>query len=106
MNKLKEKKVSKWKQRLTIKEGSRGATVEPSLLLEPKSEAEKIHQENLDKISQMTSEEIEQEQAELLSGLYPNLIKSLFVKDPKEKEKSNESCCNDGHDEHVHADRI
>jgi hypothetical protein len=102
LNKLKEKKVSKWKQRLESKKVPEVQQSNP-VTTEPKSEAEKIHQENLDKISQMTSEEIEQEQAELLSGLDPNLIKSLLKRSEK-KEKSNESCCNDGHDEHVHAE--
>lgn len=102
LNMLKEKKASKWKQRLEGKKISSQETPKPTAT-KPFSEAEKIHQENLKKISRMTSEDIEQEQAELLNGLDPNLIKSLLKRSEiREKDKNNFSC--DANDDHVHAE--
>lgn len=47
------------------------------------SEAEKIHQENLDKILSLTSEEVAREREELLQGLDPKLIQSLLSRAEK-----------------------
>lgn len=102
LNKLKEKKVSRWKQRQESKKVPDEQHSKP-MVSKPISEAEKIHQENLNKISQMTNEEIEQEQAELLNGLDPNLIKSLLKRTEK-KEKSSKNCCGDDNEGHVHAE--
>lgn len=104
LNKLKEKKTSKWKQRLESKKKS------PQEPMKAKdkvlSEAEKIHQENMNKISQMTNEEIEQEQAELLNGLDPNLIKSLLKRTESREKKDSCKCSggNDNHGNHIHAE--
>lgn len=59
-------------------------------------EAQKIHQENLDKIASMTDAEIMQEQQELLSGLDPNLVKNLL--------KRSTARSKDHHDDHQHAE--
>lgn len=46
---------------------------------EPKlSEAQKIHEENLKKIAELTEEQIEEEKADLLGALDPKLIQSLL----------------------------
>lgn len=44
----------------------------------PESEAQKIHKENMKKLSEMTDEEISQERQELLQGLDPKLVQSLL----------------------------
>lgn len=86
----KEKKESRWKQRQqAVKK------VEP--LKKPLSEAEKIHNENMEKISRMTEGEIESEREELLQSLNPNLVKSLLARVEKRQNKI------ESHD-HVHAE--
>lgn len=59
------------------------------------SEAERIHQQNMEKISLMTMEEISAEKEELLSNLDPKLLQSLL----KRTEKRDTS-----HDFHEHAE--
>lgn len=62
----------------------------------PTLEAQKIHQENLEKIASMTDTEIMQEQQELLSGLDPKLVKTLL--------KRSTARSKDHHDGHQHAE--
>lgn len=64
------------------------------------TEAEKIHRENMEKISQLTEAEIDQERQELLNGLDPKLIQSLLKR--TEDRVKKEACC-DG-DVHDHAE--
>lgn len=59
------------------------------------SEAERIHQQNMEKISLMTMEEISAEKEELLANLDPQLLHSLL----KRTEKRAPS-----HDSHEHAE--
>lgn len=55
------------------------------------SEAEKIHQENMQKIAQMTEEDIDNERKELLEGLNPKLVQSLIKRaETREKEERHE----------------
>lgn len=56
----------------------------------PLSEAEKIHEENIKKILELSSEEIAQERKELLQGLDPKLIQSL-LKRAEERSPSHAS---------------
>lgn len=65
-------KRSRWKQQ---KNQQPEPAPEPE---KPKSEAEKIHQENLDRIAKMTLEEVSQEKEELLRELNPKLIQALL----------------------------
>lgn len=64
------------------------------------SEAEKIHRENMQKISQLTEEEIDQERQELLNGLDPKLIQSLLKR--TEDRVKKEACCDS--EVHDHAE--
>lgn len=59
------------------------------------SEAERIHQQNMEKISLMTMEEISVEKEELLANLDPKLLQSLL----KRTENRNTS-----HESHEHAE--
>ena len=55
---------------------------------EIRSEASKIHQENIEKMAQMSEEEILQEREELLKGLDPKLIESLIGRSKKRKQQA------------------
>ncbi|KAK6458829.1 RPAP1-like protein [Scheffersomyces xylosifermentans] len=89
--KLRQKKASRWKQRIQ-KEGKDSASKplreQPEPVQKELSEAEKIHKENMDKISQMTEEEITKEREELLQGLDPKLIQSLLKRTEKRLNNS------------------
>lgn len=50
---------------------------------EPASEAERIHQENMQRLSQMSLDEIAKEREELLQNLDPKLVQSLLNKTEK-----------------------
>lgn len=102
LNILKNKKQSKWKQRLEAKKmPSQKARPEAS---KPMSESEKIHQENLDKISQMTEDEIDEERKELLSGLDPKLVESLLKRTKRIDTHKQDCCGSDNHEGHKHAE--
>lgn len=60
------------------------------------SEAEKIHQENIEKISSMTQEDIDKERQELLEGLNPQLVQSLIKRAEKREQEE--------HHKHEHAE--
>lgn len=72
------KKVSRWKQ-------AKKEEKTPEL-----TEAEKIHRENMAKISQLTEDEISQERQELLEGLDPKLIQSLLARTEKRIQEDHE----------------
>ena len=67
---------------------------------EIRSEASKIHQENIEKMAQMSEEEILQEREELLKGLDPKLIESLIGRSKKREATGHE---HNGHT-HEHAE--
>ncbi|EMG46413.1 RBA50 RNA polymerase II-associated protein RBA50 [Candida maltosa Xu316] len=103
LGKLRQKKVSKWKQRQQ-KQAQPEPTPEPKHEHEqPQSEAEKIHQENLDRMASMTEEEISQERQELLESLDPNLIQSLINRS-KKRENADKHHDHDHSHHHEHAE--
>jgi hypothetical protein len=55
------------------------------------SEADKIHQENIEKISQMTNEEVSREREDLLRELDPKLIQSLLKRTQKRTSSTTTS---------------
>lgn len=63
---------------------------------EPETEAQRIHKENLEKISLLTEEEITRERQELLQGLDPKLVQSLLNRTEKRVA--------DDHSHHTHAE--
>ena len=95
LKKLKEKKVSRWRQ----KQQQEQSTTSPKTT-EIRSEASKIHQENIEKMAQMSEEEILQEREELLKGLDPKLIESLIGRSKKREATDHE---HNGH-AHEHAE--
>ena len=95
LKKLKEKKVSRWRQ----KQQQEQSTTSPKTT-EIRSEASKIHQENIEKMAQMSEEEILQEREELLKGLDPKLIESLIGRSKKREATGHE---HNGHT-HEHAE--
>lgn len=110
----KEKKESRWKQR-QLQQRKPASLQTPKPKPEPKpmvhlSEAEKIHNENMEKISRMTEGEIEAEREELLEGLNPNLVKALLARVEKRQQKESEShshgndLCHDHHAEGSNTD--
>ena len=67
------------------------------------TEAEKIHKENLERMSKMSNEEILQEREELLRGLNPKLIQSLINKSKRELHNDDQQQHGGHHDiEHDH----
>lgn len=66
------------------------------------SEAEKIHKENMEKISSMSPEEIEAESQELMSQLNPKLIESLKKRAEQREQKDHKS--HQQHHDHQHAE--
>ncbi|CAI5760010.1 unnamed protein product [Candida verbasci] len=89
-------KVSRWKQQ--NKDAKKEEPKKEIKKAETKgqlSESENIHQENLDKLSQMSQDEILQERQELLEGLNPKLVESLINRSKKREDK---------HDHHQHAE--
>ncbi|ABN68290.2 predicted protein, partial [Scheffersomyces stipitis CBS 6054] len=102
-SKSREKKVSRWKKRVQ-KKGTEDAAkplresankVKNKNVVNDLTEAEKIHQENMDKIASMTEEEITHEREELLQGLDPKLIQSLLKRTESRIQKQAD---------HVHGD--
>lgn len=68
--------------------------LKPQMAAKPQLEAEKIHQENIDRISNMTQEEVTKEKEDLLRELDPKLIQALLkrtetrVNEPAEKPET------------------
>lgn len=93
LKKLKEKKVSRWKQKQQQEQQQKTTSHKPT---ETRSEASKIHQENIEKMAQMSEEEILQEREELLKGLDPKLIESLIGRSKKREGTGH------GHNGHTH----
>lgn len=97
--KLQEKRLQKRQERQgksTSKERELPTKIKSSQLNKRQSEAEKIHQENLDKLAGMSLDDIEQEKRELMQGLDPKLIETLTKRSIEREEK-------DRHD-HQHAE--
>ncbi|RCK64944.1 RNA polymerase II-associated protein RBA50 [Candida viswanathii] len=88
--KLRERKVSRWKQRQQQKQETTTPRQSKQTEATSETEAEKIHKENLERMSKMTDEEILQEREELLRGLDPKLIQSLINKSKRREEKHNQ----------------
>ncbi|EGW32019.1 uncharacterized protein SPAPADRAFT_61121 [Spathaspora passalidarum NRRL Y-27907] len=93
LGKLKQKKVSRWKQRLD-KTKSEPPADQVQEQTQPEvqvlSEAEKIHRENLETMSKMTQQEILAEQQELLEGLDPKLVQSLLSRTKKRSDHDHD----------------
>ncbi|KAK6462997.1 RPAP1-like protein [Scheffersomyces coipomensis] len=117
VGKLKLKRVSRWKQRQQVetKQSTEKESTRPEIKSkdEPLSESEKIHQENLDRMSKMSPEEIQAEREELLNNLDPKLIQSLLKRTGQrlsEKKLDEHSHNHDthshdhNHDDHEHAE--
>ncbi|CCE86023.1 Piso0_005667 [Millerozyma farinosa CBS 7064] len=64
-----------------------------------KSEAQKIHEENLQRLSQMDESEIQKSRDELLSELDPKLIESLMNRTSRRQKKHSDS-----NHKHTHAE--
>lgn len=108
--KLKSKKISRWKQKQQQQKESEQQEQQQVQQKEVhyETEAEKIHKENVERMSKMTEDEILQEREELLRGLNPKLIESLINKS-KKREHGNHNHehghnHDHGHDHHEHAE--
>ncbi|CUM68263.1 uncharacterized protein PRCAT00005985001 [Priceomyces carsonii] len=80
---FKKRRASKWKRGQS--KSRRDNSIQPSETL---SEADKIHKENLDRISNMTDEELTEEKRELVERLNPKLLQSLLKRTEKRVEES------------------
>lgn len=83
---FKKSKISKWKQRKEANKSSNNESVNVAL-----PEAEKIHRENMEKISNMSEEEILKEKEELFQNLDWKLIQSLLKRTDKRVSLKQES---------------
>lgn len=105
--KLKPMRLSRWKQKqLEEKQKNNDDKLETN---HHETEAEKIHKENLERMSKMSNEEILQEREELLRGLNPKLIQSLINKSKKRELHNDDQQQHGGHhdighDHHEHAE--
>lgn len=100
LNKIKNKRMSRWRssRKPDDTESSRPIPVKKEPVL---SESEKIHRENLDKLSKMTDEELSEERQELLSSLNPKLVQSLLNRTEKRLQTENTE---QTHGDHTHGD--
>lgn len=71
---------------------------------EPVSEAERIHEENMKKLSLMTLEEIAREREELLQNLDPKLVQSLLMRTEKRIHRETDEHDQDIEHQHKHAE--
>lgn len=100
------KKESRWKLRMKKRDDSEDAHPLPKKITKQLSESEKIHEENMKKISQMTEGEIANERDELLESLDPNLVKSLLKRVEKRQKHEHENHTHaEGHDGWIGGDK-
>lgn len=100
-------KVSSWKVRLQQKRKQRARSSEsnpqrdsitqatsssqdvPHQPSQPLSEAQRIHEENLDRIKNMSPEQVEQERRELLESLDPSVLRGLLKRIDKREQATS-----------------